>query len=153
MLIAARGNPQSLALSDSLECIDLFTAVWIIHDLCCKNIFGTSAFSLLIRTTGRTPCQQNLSFACSVSEWVCMNRVRSLLSMLGSLPGYSFEPRPNNHVLASAGSVMTISLSINRCTHLKKTVWREKSRLTSPEFWVFYNVNQNLKALRDHQSS
>ena len=27
MLIAARGNPQSLALSDSLECIDLFTAV------------------------------------------------------------------------------------------------------------------------------
>ena len=27
------------------------------------------------------------------------------------LLGYSFEPRPNSHVLATAGSVMTIDLA------------------------------------------
>ena len=43
----------------------------------------------------------------------------------------SFEPRPNSRVLATAGSVMTIGLSINGCSHSKKPVWRERTRLTS----------------------
>ena len=47
-------------------------------------------------------------------------RVRSLLSMRGMLLGYSFEHRPNSRVLATAGSVMTIGLLINGCSHLKK---------------------------------
>ena len=46
-------------------------------------------------------------------ERLCMNQVRSLLSMLGMLVGYSFEPRPNSRVLATAGSVMIIALSLN----------------------------------------
>ena len=53
-------------------------------------------------------------------ERICMNRVRSLLSMRCMLLGYSFEPRPNSHVLATADTVMTISLSINRGAHSKK---------------------------------
>ena len=44
-------------------------------------------------------------------ERLGMNRVRSLLSTRGMLLGYSFEPRPNNRALATAGSVMTIGLS------------------------------------------
>ena len=36
------------------------------------------------------------------------------------LLGYSFEPRPNSRVFATADSVMTIGLSINRCSHSKK---------------------------------
>ena len=36
------------------------------------------------------------------------------------LLGYSFEPRPNSRVLSTAGSVMTIVLSINGCSHSKK---------------------------------
>ena len=96
----------------------------------------TSAFSLLMHTVRRTPCQQSLSFACSDPEWFCVDRVRSLLSMHGMLLGYSFEPRPNHRVLATAWSLMTIGLSINRCSHSKKTVWRGRTRLTSPEVWV-----------------
>ena len=36
------------------------------------------------------------------------------------LLGYSFEPRPKSHVLATADTVMTISLSINGGAHSKK---------------------------------
>ena len=36
------------------------------------------------------------------------------------LLGYSLEPRPNSRVLATAGSVMPIDLSINGCSHSKK---------------------------------
>ena len=42
------------------------------------------------------------------------------------LLGYSFEPRPNSRVLATAGSVMPIGLSINGCSHSKK----KKKQLT-----------------------
>ena len=35
------------------------------------------------------------------------------------LRGYSFEPRPNSHVLATAGSLMTIGLSIKVFSHSK----------------------------------
>ena len=65
----------------------------------------------------------------------CMNQIRSLLSMHRMLLGYSFEPRPKSRMLATAGSVMTIGLSINLCIRKKITVWREKTRLTSPDDW------------------
>ena len=50
----------------------------------------------------------------------CMNQIRSLLSMRRMLLGYSFEPRPKRRMLATAGSVMTIGLSINLCSHSEK---------------------------------
>ena len=56
--------------------------------------------------------------------------VRSLLGMQCMLQGYSFKPRPKSHVLGAVGSVMPISLTIKGCLHLKKTVWRERTRLT-----------------------
>ena len=37
-------------------------------------------------------------------------------------PGCSLEPRPNGGVLAKAGSVMNISLSINGCSRSKKEI-------------------------------
>ena len=43
------------------------------------------------------------------------------------LLGYSFEPRPNSRVLATAGSVMPIGLSVNGCSHSKK---KNKKQLT-----------------------
>ena len=54
-------------------------------------------------------------------ERLYINRVRSLLSMRYMLLGYSFEPRPytNSHALGTTGSVMTIGLSINGCSHSK----------------------------------
>ena len=55
-------------------------------------------------------------------EQDCMNRVRSSLSMRCMLLGDNFEPRPNNHALGTTGSVMTIGLSINGCSHSKKLV-------------------------------
>ena len=58
------------------------------------------------------------------------------LSMRGILLRYSLEPRPNNLVIGTAGSVMTIGLSINGCSHSKKPVWWEKRRLTGPEVWA-----------------
>ena len=36
------------------------------------------------------------------------------------LQGYSFEPRPNSSLLGMVGSVLTIGLSINGCSHSKK---------------------------------
>ena len=65
-----------------------------------------------------------------------MNRVRSLLSIRSMLLGYSFEPRSNRRALATVGSVMTIGLSKNGCSHSKKPVWREKTTLTSPDVWA-----------------
>ena len=48
-----------------------------------------------------------------------MNQVRSLLSMRGTLIGYSLEPRPERRVRGIAGSVMTVRLSVNGCSHTK----------------------------------
>ena len=48
-----------------------------------------------------------------------MNQVRSLLSMRGTLLGYSLEPRPERRVRGTAGSVMTARLSVNGCSHTK----------------------------------
>ena len=53
--------------------------------------------------------------------------------------GYSFEPRPNSHMLATEVLVVTIGLSINSnkwMLHSKKPVWRERTRLTGPEVWA-----------------
>ena len=46
-------------------------------------------------------------------ERPCMNGVRSLLSIRDMLLGYSFPPRSNNRLLGTAGSFMTIGLSMN----------------------------------------
>lgn len=46
---------------------------------------------------------------------------------------YSFGPRRNNGALVTAGSVMTIGLSINGCSQSKKPVRGGKTRLTSPK--------------------
>ena len=59
---------------------------------------------------------------------------------------YSFEPRPKGRVLVTLGSVMTIDQSINGCSYSekKKTVWRESTRLTSPEVWAAVGVLKGL---------
>ena len=46
-----------------------------------------------------------------------MNRVRCLLSMRDMLLGDNFEPRPNSHALATAGSFIN-----QRILALEKTV-------------------------------
>ena len=56
------------------------------------------------------------------------------------LPGYSLEPKPNMPDLAAilvfhgtAGPIITIGFVTKRTVALEKPVWREKTRLTSPE--------------------
>ena len=73
-------------------------------------------------------------------ERLCMNRIRSLLNMRCMLPGYSLVPKPNMPDLAAivvfhgtAGSIITIGFVTKRTLALEKPVWREKTRLTSPE--------------------
>ena len=46
---------------------------------------------------------------------------------------YSFGPRPKNRALATAGSFITIGLSVNGCSQSIKPVRRGKTILTSPE--------------------
>ena len=65
-----------------------------------------------------------------------MNRSRSLLRMRCMLLGYRLGPMPNSSTLGSAGSVMTISYDHLDVRNSKKTVWREKTRLTSPGVWL-----------------
>ena len=62
---------------------------------------------------------------------LCVNQVRSLLSMRCILLGYSFEPRTNSRALGTAGSVILRDLSIKRCSHSKKKVWPTPSRMIS----------------------
>ena len=50
---------------------------------------------------------------------LCVNRVRSLLSMSCMLLGYSFGLRSNSRALNTACSVMTIGLSIKDYRSLK----------------------------------
>jgi len=66
---------------------------------------------------------------------LCVNQVRSWLSMCCMLLGYSFEPRPNSRALGTAGSVMLRDLSIKGCSHWKKksSTKKKQTRLTSPE--------------------
>ena len=94
-------------------------------------------------------------------ERLCVNRIRPLLSMRGMLlvsnpgliaacllqrarlkssstPSLSMSRNPDVAWLKEMGqnwtsSVMTIGLSINGCTHSKKTIWRERTRLTNQE--------------------
>ena len=78
----------------------------------------------------------SLAWFWRTQERHCLNRVRSLLSMRRMLLGYCFKPRPNIGVLSTAGSDMTIGLLINGCSHSKKPVWREITRLTGLEVWA-----------------
>ena len=55
-----------------------------------------------------------------------MNRARPLLSMRDMLRGYSFEPRPNSHAVVTAGSLMTIGLSINGFSHSKNQFYERE---------------------------
>ena len=43
--------------------------------------------------------------------------------------GYSFQPRPNSCMLATAGSTMTIGLSINRCLQFKKNTLTRQNKI------------------------
>ena len=78
-------------------------------------------------------------------ERLCSNRVRSLLNIRRRVLGYGFEPRP---VLATVGSAMSIGLSINGCSHSKITVWRERTRLTSPKVWAAVTWQKGLTWFR-----
>ena len=67
-------------------------------------------------------CRAFLSTACSIlanCRKTLLNRVTSLLSMRG--------------MLLQRARVMTIGLSINGRSHPKNPVWRERTRLISPE--------------------
>ena len=79
-------------------------------------------------------------------ERLCMTRVRSLLSMRGMFLRYSFGPRPNDSAPATAGSLMTIGLSIKVFSHPKNQFDERK------QDWLVQDMGLRwggLKAWRD----
>ena len=74
-------------------------------------------------------------------ERLCLNRMRSLLSMRFMLLGYSFEPRLNNRALGSGGSVMTIGFINKRMIapgeggtpDFKWQVWSNGGKIKAPK--------------------
>ena len=65
----------------------------------------------------------------STQDRLCMNWVRSLLSMCSILLGYSFKPRPNSLALATGSLVMTIGLWINGYSQWKKNSLTKKKKI------------------------
>ena len=64
-------------------------------------------------------------FRRSLSRWrtqerLCLHQIKSLLTVHWMPLAESLEPRPNRCELGTAGSVMTIGLSINECLDSKK---------------------------------
>ena len=99
-------------------------------------LFFSPIFFPLVRFHSASRTFLSFAWFLRTLKSLCVNRLRSLLRMRCILLGYRFEPRPNSHTLGSVGSVMTICLSIKGCSHSKRTVWREKTRLTSPGVWL-----------------
>ena len=75
-------------------------------------------------------------------ERLCMNRVRSLLSMRCMLPGYSFEPRPNIPNRRALGAICRefylffarCNMSSAGCSTLERKSVREPTKtLGSPQ--------------------
>ena len=76
----------------------------------------------------RSPCKQILSSTylilpstrktlLDLSKIFGIIMIRSLLRKSCLFLGYSFKSRLNSHVPSTAGSVMTIGFSINKCLH------------------------------------
>ena len=75
-----------------------------------------------------------------------MNLGRSLFSMHSMLLGYSF--RPNSHMLATAGSVMTIDLSIADARTRKKTSLMRENKIDWSRTIIGYSGLKGLTQLR-----
>ena len=77
------------------------------------------------------PCQQNFCLAYSILVYsrktLHERHVRSCRAWVAFL-AYSFEPRPNNHMLAIVSFFMTIGLSINRQTQTRKNQFDERKQ-------------------------
>ena len=91
-------------------------------DILVEFIYSTQPHHL------HAPCKQRLSVFVT-RETLCIIRIRSLLSMRCMLLGYSLEPRPNSQAPATAGSVMTTGLSVNRGLHPKKTCLTRENKI------------------------
>ena len=76
---------------------------------------------------GEVADQKSLSFAFSILVY----SRKTLNESSKIFIGYSFQPRPNSCVLATAGLTMTIGLSIHRCLQLKKknTLVRQNKKI------------------------
>ena len=72
-------------------------------------------FSIIIMTKKTKKMDENLPI--SASTFDLYSALKKNLCFL--LLGYSFKLRPKSCALGTTGSVMTISLSINGCSHSK----------------------------------
>ena len=87
-----------------------------------QSAANISLFKSRLKTFHLHPASRATRFWRRTQERLCMNQVRSLLSMRCMLlEGYSFEHRPYRRALVTTGSVMIIDLSIILgSSHLKK---------------------------------
>ena len=99
-----------------------------------------------------TPCsQQSFSSACLILAYSRKTLHESIKIFLKHarlnarhVARIWLQPRPNTRALATAGWVeMTIGLPITGCSPSKNTVWRVRTRLTSPDVWAADSKRQN----------
>ena len=100
------------------------------EDLTVRNSLYLHFQSLFFFFSSPAPNPANRSFLSLARIWRTqerlVNRVRFFLSMPSKLPEYSFESSPNDRALATAGSVLTIGLSIKGCSHSKNQFGERK---------------------------
>ena len=85
--------------------------------------------------------QQSLSFACLILAYSGKTRHESskiFVELVPHFAGIQFWPWPNSQAVALTGSVRIIGFNNKQMVKLekKKSVWQEKTRLTSPEVWA-----------------
>ena len=91
-------------------------------------VFLVSLFAILLAVF--LLCQYSFAFAhpnLVFTRKTRMNRVRSLLSMLCMLLGYSFEPRPNSRALGIVGWFVFDHRFIKRMLALETSLTRENN--------------------------
>ena len=92
------------------------------------NIVKIIALNMLASHQSHPVNRSNRAFLSLARFWctgqsLCMNRVKSLLSMCCILLGYSFESRPNSRAVGTAGSVLIIGLSRKNQFDARKQDW------------------------------
>ena len=85
--------------------------------------------------------QQSLSFACLILAYSGKTRHESskiFVELVPHFAGIQFWPWSNSQAVALTGSVRIIGFNNKQMVKLekKKSVWQEKTRLTSPEVWA-----------------
>ena len=87
------------------------------------EINNTKEITILLCLSFSSALLSSISFTCPQFYWHTWDSTQNKLDFCWAMHcmslGYSFKPRPHSHVLGTAGSVMTVGLSMD--AHTRKT--------------------------------